>query len=135
MKTANVTKVLSFALGLTCLIGTQHVQAISLESRSSDLTVKLSLRGDTVVAGPNLAKVTVIDSQGRSVVNAKVTIYYGMQAMDGMPPMNFRARLRPQGSEYVSPINLKMKGHWDMRIKIKASNGKSQTTKMGVMVN
>lgn len=134
MKTATVIKVLSFALGLTCLVGSQQVLAISLESRSSGLTVKLSLRGDTVVAGPNLAKVTVLDSQGKSVVNAKVTLYYGMRAMDGMPPMNFKARLKPEGSEYVSPIDLKMRGRWDMRIKVKASNGKSETAEIGVTV-
>jgi len=135
MKTATVMKVLSFALALTCLIGSQQVLAISLESRASDLTVKLSMRGDSVVAGPNLAKVTVVDSQGKSVVGAKVTLYYGMRAMDGMPPMNFKARLNPEGSEYVSPIDLKMSGRWEMRVKVKTSDGKSQTAKIGVVVN
>lgn len=124
----------SIALVLVLLFLVPQVHALDLQKNSDGMTIKLSLQGNPVRPGTNQARVVVLDEQGKRVTNARITLYYGMMAMTGMPPMNFKTRLDADGEAYSSSVELKMKGHWNMKVKVKSRDGKSRTTKMGVMV-
>ncbi|MGW8247450.1 MAG: FixH family protein [Acidiferrobacterales bacterium] len=125
---------ISLSLGLFLIFLGPQAQALELNGIADGLTVKLSLPGNPVRPGMKHARIVVLDEHGKPMTNAKVTLYYGMMAMAGMPPMNFKTRLDADGEAYTSQLDLKMKGHWNFKVKVRSVDGKSRTAKMGVMV-
>jgi len=127
-------KFIFLALALFLAMSGIQAQALELKGNADGLTVKLTLQGAPVRSGKNHARVTVLDEHGKPITNAKVTLYYGMMPMAGMPPMNYKARLNADGGAYTSPLELKMKGHWKFKVKVKSGDGKGHTAKMNVNV-
>jgi hypothetical protein len=87
------------------------------------------LEGDPV----NSAIVTVKDGTGNSVPNARVTLYFSMKPMPGMPPMNYKARAKADGDHYTAAISINMSGTWIFKVKVKAS-GKSEKARLSTVV-
>lgn len=127
-------KLLSVTLGVAFTLIVSQTSALELQEQTDGLVVKLSLKGNPVHPGVNHARVIVLDKQGKPITSAKVTLYYGMMAMAGMPPMNFKTRLKSDAGAYVSQVELKMAGHWKLKVKVKSQDGKSHTTKLAVTV-
>lgn len=127
-------KLLSVTLGVALTLVISQAHALELEKKTDGLVVKLSLKGNPVHPGMNHARVIVLDETGKPITNARVTLYYGMMAMAGMPPMNYKARLKSDAGAYASQVELKMTGRWKLKVKVKSADGKSHTAKLAVTV-
>ena len=106
---------------LNLLIG---VFATSADGR--DFKVRRNLQGYTIsvtmkqnppILGKNDIKVEIKDSLGKYIVDAPVTVNYFMPPMPGMPPMNYRVKASPDGSEYSAIMDFIMKGPWNIVIR------------------
>lgn len=121
-------------IALLSIVSVTTVHSYSVEGLAGDWKVNLELKGESVKTGSNTATINVTDSSGKAITGAKVTVYYSMKAMAGMPPMNFKTKAKADGNHYIGAVNLTMGGKWDFKIKIKA-DGKSSKAKMSVQVN
>ncbi len=106
-----------------------------------DYEVKKTVDGYEVIAridknppakGKNNITITITEA-GRPVTDAKVTVNYGMPAMPGMPPMDYKTEAMLNGSEYRATMDLSMSGPWYITIKIKGGD-KTSTMKFNVDV-
>ncbi len=102
-----------------------------ISKKSGDLTVLASIDKNPPVVGDNNISITVKDSSGRAVTDAKVKLEYSMPAMPGMPPMNYKANASLIGNAYQAKMNLSMAGPWSIAIKT-TRRGKTSTVKFSV---
>jgi RND family efflux transporter MFP subunit len=72
----------------------------------------------------NSAQVTVLDSSGTPVNDARVRVTVVMPAMPsmGMPEMRHSADLPWRGSEYAGPMNVGMPGSWNVVVEARRGN-------------
>lgn len=108
-------------------------QAATIEQKAGDWTVKLALDGDPIETGQHLARISVLDASGKPVTGAKVKVYYGMKAMSGMQPMNYKTKAEIDGDHYKADVNLSMGGDWNFKVKVK-KDGESNNAEMSVNV-
>lgn len=116
------------------LLGTLPTHAFESRQNLDGLTVNLALNGNPVGVGSNEVRVTLTDTSGKKIANAKVTFYFGMMPMANMPPMNYKARLDESGGLYSAPVEFSMKGHWNLKVRVKTPDGKSRSMKTDLMV-
>jgi hypothetical protein len=123
-----------FFLGTLILAGTVIAKTGEMEKVMGDLKVKISMNmmkadGGSHQAdagtehhhamGTNTLNISIVDSAGNPVTDAKVKLNYSMPPMDNMPPMKYTARAKLDGDSYNADLNLSMKGEWDILIYIK----------------
>jgi hypothetical protein len=106
-------------------LGVAFAKNYEVSKKTGDFDVTMVIDKNPPVVGDNTVAVTVKDSTGKDVTDAKVVIEYSMPAMPGMPAMNYKAPAQLKSNEYTATINLSMSGAWNFAVKI---NRGSQTT-------
>ena len=102
--------------------------ASTLTKKAGDYTVGLTMEKNPPVMGKNNVDVTVKDTAGAAVIDAKVVVEYSMPAMSGMPAMNYKANADLKGDTYKAVIEPSMSGSWNVAVKI-SRGGKTETAK------
>ncbi len=93
--------------------------------------VTLTIDKNPPVLGENNLSITVKDSSGKYVTDAKVMVEYSMPAMPGMPAMNYKTATTLKGDEYQGKMKLSMKGAWTVAVKV-SKGGKTASTKFNI---
>ncbi len=92
------------------------------ESHKTDgYTIKLDSKKPLVV-GSNDIEVTLL-KDGKNITDAKVKVKFFMPEMPGMPYMEYKERLVPDGDKYTGSINFSMSGTWQYQLKFKTADG------------
>ena len=102
--------------------------ASTLTKKAGDYTVGLTMEKNPPVMGKNNVDVSVKDSAGAAVIDAKVVVEYSMPAMSGMPAMNYKTNADLKGDTYKAVIEPSMSGSWNVAVKI-SRGGKTETAK------
>ncbi len=82
------------------------------------LTVNLTLNMDMLTMGDNHAAITITNSSGKEVTNARVKVDYGMPTMKNMAPMEYVGRAKYKDGAYKSMLNIIMEGTWFLNVKV-----------------
>ncbi|MEW6668934.1 MAG: FixH family protein [Thermodesulfobacteriota bacterium] len=80
-------------------------------------TLDVAMNRNPPILGKNDIRVEIKDSQGKSVVDAPVTINYFMPPMPGMAPMNYTVNAAPRDGGYGATMDLIMQGPWNIVIR------------------
>lgn len=99
-----------------------------------DLTVKVSLLTNPPVVGTNNLRVDLFDSNGKPVTDAKVRVNYSMKPMKGMTPMHYKTNAKLKADSYIVALETRMKGEWDVKLRIKRKNAASRRLKTKIEV-
>lgn len=103
--------------------------ANTITKKAGDDTVAVTIDKNPPITGKNNVDVSIKDSKGTPVIDAKVVVEYSMPAMSGMPAMNYKANAELQGQSYRAVIEPSMSGSWNVAIKI-SRGGKTETAKL-----
>lgn len=102
-------------------------------SKAGDLEVTLTLDKNPPIVGSNDATIAIKDQGGQPVTDAAVRVEYGMPAMPGMAPMNYKSDAVQGAGEYKAPLSMSMSGPWFVNVKI-LKDKKVSTAKFNVDV-
>ena len=125
--------VISAAMALLLTVGLANAKDYEITKKSGDYTVQIKMDKNPPVTGENKMDITIKDTAGKSVTDATVDVNFGMPAMPGMAPMNYKATAVLKGESYLATINFSMAGPQFINIKI-TRGGKSQLVKLNVDV-
>ena len=118
-------------LMLFMMTGVALAKNYEASKKAGELGVMMTIDKNPPVVGDNAVAVTVKDSAGKTVSDARVVIDYSMPAMPGMPAMNYKADAPLKGDAYKATVNLSMAGAWNFDIKITRGN-QTSTAKFNV---
>jgi len=92
-------------------------KAYDVSKKAGDYAVEVAM-DKSAVKGKNDVGITVKDTGGNYVTDARVVVNYSMPAMSGMPAMNFNAVTELQGNIYRAMLDFPMSGSWSLTVKI-----------------
>jgi hypothetical protein len=118
---------------LVLSIGHALAKDYEITKKAGDLTIQVKIDKNPPVTGISKMQVGIKDPSGKDVKDAVVAIDYGMPAMPGMGPMNYKTDAPLKGNQYPASINFSMSGPWFINIKI-TRTGKTQVVKLNVDV-
>ena len=96
-------------------------QGYETQKTAGDMKITLSAGSYPLVKGDNSLTVTLADSSGKPVTDAKVDVRYYMPAMPGMAPMEYTTQAMSSGNTYAFKANIPMEGGW--RVDVTANRG------------
>lgn len=100
--------------------GTSFAAGLTLEKKVDGITVSATLDHNPPATGKNNAVVTLTDSTGKQVADAKVVVEYGMEAHG----MSSRVAAKFTDGAYKALLDLSMSGDWYMEVKIQQTGSK-----------
>jgi hypothetical protein len=118
---------------LLLVVGQVLAKDYEITKKAGDSTVQVTIDKNPPVTGKNNMIVGIKDAGGKDITDAKVAIDYGMPAMPGMGPMNYKTDTSLKGNRYLASLNFSMSGPWFINIKITRA-GKMQMAKLNVDV-
>ena len=110
-------------IALLLVAGVAYANHFNVVKKAGDVTVKVVIDGDPIKVGDNKLAIELLDSNGKSITDADVTVYYFMPSM---PAMNYETQATSDGVKYAAVINPVMPGEWDADIKVKRNGGDVQ---------
>jgi hypothetical protein len=111
--------------------GLATAKDFEVTKKAGDYTVVVTIDKNPPTTGDNNLSVSVKDSTGGDVADARVSVEYSMPAMPGMPPMKYTANAALAGKLYKMKVNFSMSGSWNMVVKI-VHGGKTAQAKFTV---
>jgi len=121
-------KFLVIILVILLSAGLAFAKGYELKKKAGEYNVEASIDRNPPAVGKNNLEVTIKDASGKNVADANVLVEYGMPAMPGMHPMNYKTDARLDGSVYKAVLNISMPGPWYVNLKINRA-GKTTSTK------
>jgi hypothetical protein len=119
-----------FVVGLIILLvaGVAFAKGYEVKKKAGEYDVEATIDRNPPATGKNNMEVRVTDRAGKAVTDAKVLVEYGMPAMPGMHPMNYRTDASLSGEVYKAVLNVSMAGPWYVNVKI-SRGGKTETAR------
>lgn len=99
-------------------VGTAAAKDYEVTKKAGDYSVVVKFDRNPPITGNNNLSVTLKDSTGAEVKDAKVEVEYSMAAMPGMPAVKVKTDTELKGSEYRTKINFSMAGGWGVAVRI-----------------
>lgn len=124
---------LAFLTMLLVSTGVAAADQYKATSKAGELEVTLTIDHNPPVVGRNDATIAIKDQGGQPVSDAAVRLEYGMPAMPGMAPMNYKSDAVQGEGAYKAPLTLSMSGPWFVNAKI-LKDKKISTAKFNVDV-
>ena len=128
MKKALIVFIVSFVA-----VGMAYAKSYELQKKSGDYTLDIRINKNPPVVGDNLMELTIKDTEGKTVTDAKVAVTYTMPPMSGMAPMNYKIDALPKEGSYQATLQFSMSGSWNVEVKITRA-GKTTPLKFNVDV-
>lgn len=119
---------------LLMVTGVAFAKNYEANKKAGEFDVTMMIDKNPPVVGDNAVVVSVKDSTGKVVTDARVVIDYSMPAMPGMPAMNYKTDASLKGDAYKATMNLSMSGGWNIAIKI-TRGSQTTTAKFNVGAN
>jgi len=123
-----VKKFLLISLVILLSTGLAFAKGYEVKKTAGEYSVEATMDRNPPAVGKNNLEVTIMETAGKNVTDAKVLVEYGMHAMPGMHPMNYKTNARLDGSVYKAVLNISMSGSWYVNLKINRA-GKTTSTK------
>ena len=82
------------------------------------LTISLANQMDKLSMGETRLAVTIVDSSGREVTDARVKVNYGMTALKAMAKMRYRSTAAYTDGAYNAKLNINMGGSWYVTVTV-----------------
>lgn len=98
--------------------GVVYAKDYEVQKKAGEYTVTVRIDKNPPVAGDNNVTIDVTDAAGKPVTDAKVVLDYSMPPMPGMPPHNAHKTAELKGSKYMAPMELVMRGSWNISVKV-----------------
>jgi len=112
--------------------GSAWAKDFNLTKKTGDLTVTIKIDKNPPIVGDNNMVIWLKDAAGKDVKDAKITVYYSMPAMAGVPAMNYKANVQPhESNNYHAILELSMPGSWNVTVNINRK-GKMASTKFTI---
>jgi hypothetical protein len=127
-------KIVAVALILLLAAGVAFAKAYEVNRKAGDYSVDIKMDKNPPSVGMNNMEIAVTDKAGKAVKDAKVVVEYGMPAMPGMAPMNYKADAKPDGDKYNASLNISMPGPWSVNVRISVA-GKTVSTRYTLDAN
>ncbi|MBF0473696.1 MAG: FixH family protein, partial [Nitrospirae bacterium] len=112
-----------------------HVLGKELTTKVDGYTAGLSFRhGKHIIMpheGENNVSLVIIDTSGKKIPDAKVSISY---SMPDMPKFVSKADTTYLDDAYNTKIDLNMKGSWDIEVSFRLSDGKIKKVKFSIKI-
>lgn len=124
---------LAFLTMILVYTGVAVADEYKATSKAGDLEVMLTIDKNPPVVGKNNATIAIKDQSGQPVTDAAVRVEYGMPAMPGMAPMNYKSDAVQGEGVYKAPLSMSMAGPWFVNAKI-LKDKKVSTAKFNVDV-
>lgn len=124
-------KIAVMAFMLLLAAGIASAKDYEVQKKAGEYNVLVKIDKNPPIAGDNDLIISIKNTEGKDVTDAKVLVDYVMSAMPGMPAMRYKADAELKGKEYRTRINLSMSGSWNIAIKITKA-GKTSTMKFTV---
>lgn len=121
-------KFLLISLVILLSTGLAFAKGYEVKKKAGEYNVEVTMDRNPPAQGKNNLEVAVKDASGKNVTDAKVLVEYGMPAMPGMHPMNYKTDARIDGSVYKAVLDISMSGPWYVNLKINRA-GKWTNTK------
>jgi|GEM_PF-4326849 len=100
--------------------GTSFAAELTLEKKVDGITVSATLAHNPPAAGKNNAAVTLTDSTGKPVADARVIVEYGMEAHG----MSSKVAAKFTDGAYKALLDLSMGGDWYIEVKVQQTGSK-----------
>jgi hypothetical protein len=117
MKSLTVLIIVSLLVVL-CSAGIVAAKEYEVSKKASEFNVLIKIDKNPPVAGKNNVEITITDTSGKVVTDAKVVLAYSMPPMAGMAPMNYKTDAELKGNTYRAKIDYSMAGSWNNELKI-----------------
>ncbi|MBP1720964.1 MAG: copper resistance protein [Deltaproteobacteria bacterium] len=127
-------KIIAVTLILLLTAGVAVAKSYEVNRKAGNYSVHITMDKNPPSVGVNNMEIAVTDKGGKPVKDAKVVVDYGMPAMPGMPPMNYKADAKLDGEKYNASLNISMPGSWSVNVRISVA-GKTVSTKFTFDVN
>jgi hypothetical protein len=118
-----------FAAVCSANIVTAKEYEVSKKAGEYDVLIKIDK--NPPVAGKNNIEISITDTSGKVVTDAKIVVAYSMPPMPGMAPMNYKTDTELKGNLYKAQINYSMAGSWNNEVRITRS-GKTTSAKFTI---
>ena len=126
-------RALILSLVMCLAAGMAFAKSYELQKKAGDYTLDIRLDKNPPVVGDNLMELTIKDTDGKIVTDAKVAVNYTMPPMSGMAPMSYKIDSVLKGEKYQSTLKFSMSGSWNVEVKITQA-GKTTPVKFNVDV-
>lgn len=103
--------------------------ANTITKKAGNYTVGVTIDRNPPIAGKNNVDVSVKDSMGMVVTDAKVAVELSMAPMPGMPAASYKTNAELKGDTYKAVIEPSMSGPWNMAVKV-SRGGKTDTVRL-----
>jgi len=127
-------KIVAVTMILLLAAGVAFAKSYEVNRKAGAYSVNVKMDKNPPSVGMNNMEIAVADKAGKPVKDAKVVVEYGMPAMPGMAPMNYKADAKPDGEKYSASLNISMPGPWSVNVRISVA-GKTVSTKFTFDVN
>jgi hypothetical protein len=108
-------------IAVFCLADTIHAKEYEISKKAGDLNILIKIDKNPPITGKNNVEITISDSAGKAVSDAKVVVVYSMPPMPGMAPMNYKTDTELKGNAYKAQVNYSMAGSWNNEVRITRS--------------
>jgi hypothetical protein len=126
-------RALILSLVMCLAAGMAFAKSYELQKKAGDYALDIRLDKNPPVVGDNLMELTIKDTDGKIVTDAKVAVNYTMPPMSGMAPMSYKIDSVLKGEKYQSTLKFSMSGSWNVEVKITQA-GKTTPVKFNVDV-
>lgn len=126
-------RALILSLVMCLAAGMAFAKSYELQKKAGDYSLDIRLDKNPPVVGDNLMELTIKDTDGKTVTDAKVAVNYTMPPMSGMAPMSYKIDSVLKGEKYQSTLKFSMSGSWNVEVKITQA-GKTTPVKFNVDV-
>jgi hypothetical protein len=126
-------RALILSLVMCLAAGMAFAKSYELQKKAGDYALDIRLDKNPPVVGDNLMELTIKDTDGKTVTDAKVAVNYTMPPMSGMAPMSYKIDAVLKGEKYQSTLKFSMSGSWNVEVKITQA-GKTTPVKFNVDV-
>jgi hypothetical protein len=126
-------KALILSLVMYLAAGVAFAKSYELQKKSGDYTLDIRIDKNPPIIGDNLMELTIKDTDGKAVTDAKVAVTYTMPPMSGMAPMNYKTDAVQKEGSYQATLKFSMSGSWNVETKITRA-GKTTPVKFNVDV-
>jgi len=130
MKTIAILMVASF-LAVIYSAGIVSAKDYEVSKKAGDLNILIKIDKNPPTTGKNNMEITIADSAGKAVTDAKVVVSYSMPPMPGMAPMNYKTDTELKGAAYRATLNYSMAGSWNNEIRVTRA-GKTASLKFTI---
>lgn len=121
-------RVLIIGLIILLVAGVAFAKGYEVKKKAGEYDVEVTIDRNPPAMGKNNMEIRVSEKAGKVVTDAKVLVEYGMPAMPGMHPMNYRTEAPLVGGVYGAVLNVSMAGPWYVNVKI-SRGGKTETAR------